>query len=769
MRRKAIWLSLLLASSALFMGGLLPPGKSAQARTPEPMHTAATGHVTILILDMSSSMVGNDSAQVRCQAAEAFIDLNGPGNMVGVIGMAGEQAQVWQTPLPTDVTSERATLKRAIEQRPPGSPDCQNPSGNTPTASALNLAWDMLNTTTARENLLGSAILLSDGVPTPDDRNTQSKTIQYNLLPRFQQRHWPIDTIALGTRQVLRTFLQKITQLTGGIAYDDTRGAVPGEVSSLNILPFFLDILNQRLGHTLASEVPLTVLSSGTRAYNITLDTTAKELAILLVRDARADGSISAQLISPGPAPLVLPSQTAIPDTDVEENPSYMAFSIQGPQSGEWELDVHGDGRFEVDVLETSWLQVAFLTPQQNGTLLNSNNPFPLLATIVDARNPDNPLSYPGARLTAILTYQNKQQTTLPSRQYAMTEKPAPDNGSSQEYLATIRLPAKAPDGTYILTITVTDKTGAILAENTVTVRLVHFPVPVLHAQQIIEYQWPPWALAMLQQPVLSQIYTWTSEDGSTTIAGTIKVNGSPYPAARVVQATLIGPTGTRQALNVIGGEQGTFQVNLPIEPDGDYTLAFALSGSFEGTTGALGNTRLAIHLRAMPATGTMIFAFVALSVLLATLLLCLMILLFLFLTGPRPFGGCICEEPGGCYLFSQVHRRPGVWRNHLRSETISEMSGKGHLPSGLRFRFSRALPFIRPRRILARRQGREGIFWQARLGSIERPLSRWRYREVSHLSHQVIIDKRVRPLPLKNYRVIADSQQLTQKTTSRK
>lgn len=769
MRSTAIRSLLLIVSSVLFMSGISLPGNAARARMPEPGRAPAVGHVTILILDMSGSMLGNDPAQVRCQAAEAFIDLNGPGNMIGLIGMMGLQAQIWQDPLPTDVTSQRATLKRAIEQRPAGTPDCQHPSGATPTASALSLAWDMLNTTTARQDLLGSAILLSDGVPAPDRQDSQSNTILNDLLPRFQQRHWPIDTIALGTRQVLHNVLQQIARLTGGIAYDDTRGAVPGEVSSLNILPFFKDILNRRLGRTIATEVPLTTLSSSTRAYNITLDTSAKELDILLIRDAQTHESITAQLISPGPAPLVLPSPTALPDTDVEQNPSYMAFSVQGPQPGEWELDVRGDGRFEASVLETSWLQVTFLAPQQNGTLLNINNPFLLRATVVDGHNSDSPLNSLAVTLTATLTYQGEQQAAFPTREYVMRGKPASDAGRSQEYQAVIRLPTDTLDGTYTITVTVTGQTSAILAENTVTVRLVRFPVALLQTQQVTEYQWPAWALAVFHQPLLGQIYTRTFEGSASSIAGTIEIGGSSYPAARIVQATLLGPASARLSLNVTNGAQGAFQVDLPAEPEGDYTLVLALDGQFEGLKGPLGNTQLTIHLQALPATGSMIFAFVAFTSLLATVLLCMLISLFLFLTGPPPFGECLCEASGGHYIFSQAHRGPGPWRNHPRSETIPVTSAEDHLPSGLRFRFSRAIPFVRPRRVLVRLQGRDGIYWKARLGSEERPLSRWRYREVSHLSHQVIIDSKVRPLPVTNYSVRASYPQLTQKPTSSK
>lgn len=772
MRRKAIWPLLILAGILALTGEpflLSHHTVQARARESNPARETPAGHVTILILDMSGSMADNDPAQVRCQAAEAFIDLNGPGNMVGLIGMTGTQAQVWQQPSPTDVTSERAALKQAIEKRPPGSPSCQNPAGNTPTASALSVAWDMLDTTTAQQNLLGSVILLSDGVPDPDIDNSQTNMIQNILIPRFQQRHWPIDTIALGTGAVLRSFLQKLARLTGGLVYDDARGPVPDEISSLNILPFFTDILNQRLGHSVTTNVPLTTLSAGIRAYNMTLDTTVRELDVLLVRDASAGESITARLISPGLVPLVLPSQIAIPDTDVEQNPSYMAFSIEGPLAGEWELDISGNGRFEVSVLETSWLQVAFLNPRENGTLLNIGAPFPLIAAIVDARGPDTPLNYPDAMLTAILTYQDQPGATFTTRQYPLKGAPVPGSGQYEEYQAIIRLPADASEGTYTLTVTITGQTSAIIAENTLTVRLVHFPEPVLSTNPVIEYRWPSWASSIFHLPLLGQLYALAFADSNASISGTIQIGGSPYPDAHVAQATLVDPTGQPIPLAVTGDEPGRFQVSLPDEPAGTYALALTLAGTFEGDTGRFDSTDFTIQLEEQPATGTMMIGFFAFSTLLALLMLCLLISGYLFLTGPKPFGECQSEETGERYDFSRARRSLGPWRNHLRSDAVPAASGGDPLPKGLRFRFSRKIPLVRPRRILARLRGKDGRYWKAWLNSEERPLSRWRYHEVSHLNYQLVIDEDARSFPPRTYSVLPAGDQYTRKAKTEK
>src|SRR5690349_24462573 len=85
-----------------------PAGKTIQAAS------TPAGHVTILVLDMSGSMGSNDPNGLRCSAANAYIDLSGPGDFVGVVGLDNTGptggahnfalAQIWAQP------SEMATL-----------------------------------------------------------------------------------------------------------------------------------------------------------------------------------------------------------------------------------------------------------------------------------------------------------------------------------------------------------------------------------------------------------------------------------------------------------------------------------------------------------------------------------------------------------------------------------------------------------------------------------------------------------------------------------
>src|SRR5439155_17417514 len=130
-----------------------------------------TGHVTIMILDMSGSMHGNDPDGLRCSAANAYIDLSGPGSFIGVIGLDNsgshptggphnfQLAQHWQDPVEMNTLRARQGLQQEIAQK---SNHC-SPDGTTPTYDSLNQALTMLNNSTNGGQLPGSVILLTDG------------------------------------------------------------------------------------------------------------------------------------------------------------------------------------------------------------------------------------------------------------------------------------------------------------------------------------------------------------------------------------------------------------------------------------------------------------------------------------------------------------------------------------------------------------------------------------------------------------------------------
>ncbi|MBA3824310.1 MAG: VWA domain-containing protein, partial [Ktedonobacterales bacterium] len=201
------------------------PLAPAYAATPR----AANGHVTIIVLDMSGSMNGNDPNGNRCSAANAYIDLSGPGNFIGIVGLddntgktAGPhnytQAQVWAQPTEMATVASRKALQGTIAAK---SNNCK-PDGNTPTYDALNKALGLLQSS-ATGGVTGSVILLTDGVPAPDT-SSQVANIRKDLVPQFKAKGWPIDTIALGPAGAqdgvdFHAFLGDIASATAGKFY----------------------------------------------------------------------------------------------------------------------------------------------------------------------------------------------------------------------------------------------------------------------------------------------------------------------------------------------------------------------------------------------------------------------------------------------------------------------------------------------------------------------------------------------------------------------
>src|SRR5260370_35471648 len=117
-------MSVALIFSSLFLSSSLVQASGASTTNRQ---ADTQNSVTILILDMSGSMSVNDPQGYRCSAANAFIDLSGIGNYIGVIGLDGigarggphnfAQAQQW-TPDPMDMSLQRIRnkLKRIIKQ-----------------------------------------------------------------------------------------------------------------------------------------------------------------------------------------------------------------------------------------------------------------------------------------------------------------------------------------------------------------------------------------------------------------------------------------------------------------------------------------------------------------------------------------------------------------------------------------------------------------------------------------------------------------------------
>ena len=429
--------SLLLALAALGA----PSPVAAHGFASLGARQAASGHVTILVLDMSGSMATNDSDGLRCSAANAYVDLSGPGDYIGVVGLSGDgtggpngfgAAQTWAAPVNMQTVQDQAALKQTIATR---SQHCR-PNGATPTYDALSKALGLLKTATAPGGLSGSVILLTDGQPAPQ-QDTQIAAIQHDLLPQFKQGNFPIDTVALGVDQGLHAFLSGLADATGGSYYDDGHGVVPG-VSALNIAPFFVDIFAQRNGRIVTHDIPPTQLNGASVSRNFSVGDFVSQLAVVAVKDSP---SATVTLTAPNGQTVSSTSAGVLYAGD----PHYALFSIPSPQQGAWQLNVTGSGQFLMDSLKVSTLGLNIVAPSGQ-RVAPLGQPLAIAAQLESSG-----VAVTGTRysLTGTLTYaggagQYTQDFTLDEFQRAMTEishpyQPAPDGKKTIRELRATR------------------------------------------------------------------------------------------------------------------------------------------------------------------------------------------------------------------------------------------------------------------------------------------------------------------------------------------
>lgn len=708
----------------------LSSGAQERASKAGSISVVDPGHVTILILDMSGSMSSNDPQAVRCSAADAYIDLSRHGDEIGVIALTSgnesaggsQHAQVWQEPNPVDVMAEREKLKQSIENRPTGTPSCQQPFGNTPTYDALSQALRMLNNATRGNDLQGSVILLSDGQPYPNTQR-QIQDIENNLLPQFQQHHWLIDTIALGIQQDFRLFLKTIASRTGGTAYDDAQGSVPGQPSPLNITPFFITIFSERIGSTLSPVIPSSSLNNSTTAYNFTLDSYTQHLDIVVVKEQ----GISTTLTGPPPEMLALPSKIPLPGIFVvTDNPYYEIFSIDGPKAGVWQLDLSGTGRFLVDSLVASWLQVAILSPSQDGMLLPLGQQFLLKATLTDARNPGVPQAKSDLNPVATITYQSTASSSSPpftTRQYSM---PWADG----IYQTNVIIPSTAWEGTYTISVAINGETSAVISSATRTICMAHFPEP-LFPGNIIEQRLDSW---MQYDPVVG----WFGLAPSAEVSGNIQINGITYGHASVSNAVLYSKSGEQIPLHVSNDRYGGFQLRIPTLPSGTYTVVLTINGTFQELSGRLITVERTVHLTTAPPSWIIYTMVILVSALLALALLIILVSLvwgWRRVTGPAPFGECILKRNNESYRYSfnkaQRRFRVAIWRNTLYSEKVPVDFWKGDMPQEVkRMPPGLKLCFCRDGTIKVTRYGYEGKYWWQKDQNGEKELSKCSCKE---------------------------------------
>lgn len=681
-------LSALAFASVLLLASLSPTLVSAHAATPmraNAQQAVSSGHVTIIVLDMSGSMATNDPNGLRCSAANAFIDLSGPGDFIGVIGLDSSgsggpngfgAAQVWARPAEMATVANRAALRQTIAQR---SQNCR-PDGATPTYDALSQALTLLRSATAQNGLSGSVILLTDGAPAPQ-QNAQITAIQRDLLSQYKQSAFPIDTIALGSEQDLHPFLSGLADATGGSYYDDGHGAVPG-VSALNIAPFFIDIFAQRNGRIASHDIPPTQLNGATVSRNFSVGDFVSQLSVVTVKD-----SPSATVTLTAPNGQTLSSSTA--GILYSDDPHYAIFSIPNPQQGAWQVNAHGSGLFLMDSLKVSTLTLSIVSPGAQSPVAPLGQPLDIAAAL---KNGDVAITGSRFSLTGTLVY------TGGAGQYSQ-DFVLDDSATPGVYKAQAQAPESAPPGAYTITVVAREISDSIASASR-SLRIERFPTPVLLSPATHQPMAGTVAAQVTQwDPILRLIYgapvgplTWLGQwplqglpaQPAATLHGQVTLSGKPYSDATVSGSVTHADTRASDPLTITRQDGGAFTALVPAASPGAYTLTLDTQGAFQDSHGDFGVTTRTAQVTLVPATLAQ-ESVAWLITLLYAALLALLILLVRYWLSPHPFGRLVASDGGGGEEFARARR--GLFALWQPSVVRSQQMGLGQ---GLMFRFAR-------------------------------------------------------------------------------
>jgi hypothetical protein len=646
-----VWVA---ALAALLLLAPLSPAAQAHAS----LAATPSGHVTVIVLDMSGSMQSNDALGLRCSAANAYIDLSGPGDFVGVVGLKASGATGGPRNFPTAVdwgltprematVNARAGLRAAIAQR---SNNCA-PAGTTPTYDALARAATMLTNATQNGALSGSVILLTDGAPDPD-ASDQISAIQHDLVPQFKQHGWPVDTVALGPDSGgFHAFLGGLASATSGTAYDDGHGVVPG-VSPLNIMPFFLDIFRLRNGRSPGPDIAPTALAGGTTARNFSVGAYVSHLDIVVVKDSPQS---SVSLLAPNGQRLPPPAAGAFISTD----PYYAIFAIDNPQQGAWELDVAGNGQFLMSSLKVSTLALALTQPGASAVEA-LGEPFTIAAQLTDRGSPIS-----GGRFSLSGTLAFAGDTTTPyAQQIALS-----DATGSGAYTATVTVPASAPSGSYTVTIRAHAASEDVLTVSRV-VRVDLFPAalflapetgrPTADAVRANVTGWDRLLQILYGTPLTGWLAGWPLGAApaipSAVVHGQVTLKGQAYPDAQVTGTALRAGSKTAIPVTVANDGGGAFHVSFPSDASGAYAVVLTTQGTYAVSHGDLTHVTRTVNVTIAPATPQQELR-AWLITLVYLLILAYLVLQLRYVLAPKPFGRLVSSDGSGGEEFARARR----------------------------------------------------------------------------------------------------------------
>jgi hypothetical protein len=682
-----------------------------QSQVVPAMPRDSAGHVTIMVLDMSGSMAQNDPNGLRCSAADAYINLSGPGDVIGVVGLDNNNlvaggshnfllAQKWADPVDMSTLAARQNLQATIAAK---SNNCK-PDIDTPTYDALSQAYAMLQQATKGTQKTGSVILLTDGTPFPDT-DAQMAAIQSDLIPEYRSSGWAIDTIALGTDSGgFHPFLEGIANGTSGSFYDDSKGDIPGAPNPLNLGPFFVQIFGKHHPEdTIKQDVAPTTVSGQTFSTNFSVTDYTQNLDIIVLKDG---AGMTATLNTPTGL-LISPGTGNTGNVQVFTESYYSIYIIAAPQAGQWQLNVAGTGNFIMYSSKRSLVGLAFADTTTRNAFVALGAPLTFAAALTNAGHPitDDAFQVFGTIAFAGGSGQYSQD-------FAFADKANPGT-----FIGNVEVPFTAPTGTYTITLRASGdgSTGDVVATAVLTIRIELFPLPEFYRNQDPNADPskgqpttdPVNESIISWDPVLQAIYNipfgpiqWLGNRALqnrparpiANLVGGVYIGEQPYSKAQVTGTAVNQSSKQSELITFVNDGSGHFHILFPATHSALYALNLTTTGTFGDSHGDLFTIPRQANLTVQQAPMRLELVAWAWTILYLLILAYLVFLARNRIT-PGPYGNWTYStvmastfdlDQSGASDFTRAHRP--IWQRFFQRNVI--FSHQAKLPGGLKFTF---------------------------------------------------------------------------------
>ncbi len=281
-----------------------------------PADVASSNADSVLILDSSGSMRGNDPNDQRKSAAKLFLNVVPQGDKVAAIdfdGVIQDQNEDVKDPY---VTEERAEILRVING--------VNSSGSTNIGLAIDTACDILNRDSA-ENPVKAAILLTDGQGSVS--NTQKDCFLYD--PDDEDGNdWSLHALGFGGASQ--------AQLNAIIAGTSPRSTADIVGSAEAVLCRMLQLRAELEGRQAQPCAELEIRQGETLVLEQTID----GLSRVTFSIAWPGSDVVMTLITP--SGRVIGRDVDAPDVVHAVGPTFESYTIDCPEDGVWTIELYG-------------------------------------------------------------------------------------------------------------------------------------------------------------------------------------------------------------------------------------------------------------------------------------------------------------------------------------------------------------------------------------------------------------------------------------------